>query len=303
MKKVLFISSIVIVVAFAGFLVYRSFPQKNGVITKKMQVTTSFYPLYYFASVIAGDKADVYNITPAGSEPHDYEPTFADMVQLEKSKLVILNGGNFEPWTGRVVKNKTGTDSMVLLVSDGLTSLLNTPQTQDPHVWLSPKGAVEQVKRIAHALKKIDPKNSAYYEERMYGLLAKLESLDVQFQTGLKNCARREIVTAHAAFGHLADAYHLEQVAIAGLSPSDEPSVQDIIRITDFAKKHRVKFIFFESLVNPKFAKTLAQEVGAETLVLNPLESLTKEEIEQGKNYFTEMQKNLSHLRIALSCP
>lgn len=126
--------------------------------------------------------------------------------------------------------------------------------------------------------------------------------LDKDYRSGLSKCNKKDIITSHAAFGYLAKEYGFNQLAIAGLSPDEEPTLQTLKNISDFAKKNNVQYIFFESLVSPKLSETIANEVGAKTLVLNPLEGLSIQDIAEGKNYFTEMRSNLNQLKIALQC-
>ncbi|MEK7195779.1 MAG: zinc ABC transporter substrate-binding protein, partial [Patescibacteria group bacterium] len=125
---------------------------------------------------------------------------------------------------------------------------------------------------------------------------------NADYSAGLKNCALKDIITSHAFFGYLAATYSLRQISIAGLSPDAEPSSKEIGVIVKFAKENKVKYIFFESLVNPKLSETIATEIEAKTLVLNPLEGLTRAETNAGKNYFTEMRDNLNNLKVALEC-
>ncbi|MBI1730431.1 zinc ABC transporter substrate-binding protein [Candidatus Acetothermia bacterium] len=273
--------------------------------SQKLQVTTSFYPLYFFAQQIAGSSAEVMNITPAGGEPHDYEPTAQDIVQIEKSKLLVLNGGGLEAWGTRILQNLDPDKTLVIRVGEGLTTqqvVKDGENIIDPHVWLSPPLAEKMVDAVTRGFSQADPRNAAQYETNADSLKKKLNDLDKAYQQGLSNCANKNIITSHAAFGYLATTYHLNQVAIAGLSPDAEPSPQQLADIAKFAKENDVKYIFFESLVSPKLAQTIATEVGARTLVLNPMEGQTKEELAAGKNYLTEMQMNLKSLEIALQC-
>jgi zinc transport system substrate-binding protein len=122
------------------------------------------------------------------------------------------------------------------------------------------------------------------------------------YERGLAQCARREIVVSHASFAYAARRYRLTQVPVMGLSPDSEPSPAQMAQIVRFARRHEVKFIFFETLVSPKLAETLAREVGARTLVLNPIEGLTREDQAAGKGYVELMEDNLADLRTALEC-
>jgi zinc transport system substrate-binding protein len=279
--------------------------QKPTVQSSKLQVTTSFYPLYFFSSQIGGEKANVVNITPAGAEPHDYEPTAQDIAQIENSKLLVLNGGGLEAWGTNIEKNIDPQKTTIVIAGQDLTNqkvLENGQNVTDPHVWLSPQLAKEMVDKITVSFIAVDPTNTEFYQANANTLKTKLDNLDSEYKQGLSSCSEKNIITSHAAFGYLATSYGLNQVSITGLSPDAEPSPAQLADIVKFAKANNVKYIFFESLISPKLANTIATEVGAKTLVLNPIEGLSNDEISQGNNYLTEMQNNLTNLRTALQC-
>lgn len=278
--------------------------QKNSTPDGKLRVVTSFYPLYYFSSVIAGDKAVIRNITPAGAEPHDYEPTSQDIVAIEDSQLLILNGVKLESWAAGI-KDRLSNGTQIITVGDALANRKIKDGgniTVDPHVWLDPTLAKQEVVSILEGFLRVDPSNQDYYKANAAMLLNQLDMLDANYSVGLEDCRTRDLVTSHAAFGYLANRYKLNQVAISGLSPDEEPSAKRLAEIAEYAKKNNVEYIFFESLTSPKLAQVIAEEVGAKTVVLNPLEGLSLEEINAGKNYQTVMRDNLANLRIALSC-
>lgn len=277
-------------------------PQSRG---QKITVVTSFYPLYYFSEHIGGDKADVYNLTPAGAEPHDYEPTAQDMALIESSNLLVLNGGGLEVWGDSIKKNLNPAQTILVVAGEGLVTSRIAEAGEnvvDPHIWLSPALAGDMVNKILNGFQASDPANISYYIANADALKEDLKNLNADYSVGLKNCALKDIITSHASFGYLASAYGLHQISIAGLSPDAEPSPKEIGVIAEFAKENGVKYIFFESLVSPKLSETIATEVGAGTLVLNPLEGLATDDIRAGKNYFTEMRNNLDNLKIALQC-
>lgn len=305
MKKtivtILFLSGI----AVMGVLLSKHAAQEN-VVTDKLQVTTSFYPLYFFAQQIGGDRANVVSITPAGAEPHDYEPSARDIAQIEKSKLLVLNGGNLEPWGDSIKENLDPAQTKIVVAGDGLANQQlaeNGENSVDPHVWLSPPLAEQMVDKITQGFAQIDLVNASYYQNNAIVLKQKLQALDQEYAQGLGRCKQIDIITSHAAFGYLATTYHLHQLPIAGLSPDAEPSQQQIEWLANFAKQNNIQYIFFESLVSPKLSQALAQEIGAQTLVLNPIEGLGQKDLAGGKNYFTEMRQNLTNLELALQCP
>lgn len=276
----------------------------SGDNANKIQVTTSFYPLYFFASEIGRDKVEVRNITPAGAEPHDYEPTTQDIARIEKSSMFILNGG-VEPWADEMKDNLKSTEVEIIIAGDGLLTQQMEEEgglQLDPHVWLAPQLVKKEVTRITQGYIKVNPENKTYFEANEKILAGKLDQLDNKYKQGLSNCLQKDIITSHAAFGYLAASYGLNQVPISGVSPDEDPSAQQLAEVAKFAKENNIQYIFFESLVSPKLSETIASEVEAKTLILDPLEGLSDDDIKQGKNYFTVMEDNLKNLQLALQC-
>ncbi len=303
-KKVLFVLGVVLF-AVLVIVALLSFNKKEENNSSKIKVVTSFYPLYFFTSQIVGDKAVVSNITPSGAEPHEYEPTARDMATIEGSNLLILNGGGLESWGKNIRSNINADKTKIVMAGEDLTTMALIKEEQkvvDPHIWLSPILAQQMIDSIESGLSQVDPNNTLYYESNAKNLKEKLSVLDEEFKQGLSTCGDKNIVTSHSAFAYLAREYNLNQVSIAGLSPEEEPSSKQMADIAKFAKDNNVKYIFFESLISPKLSETMAKEIGAQTLVLNPIEGLTEEEINSGKDYFTEMRNNLANLKIALQC-
>ncbi len=303
MKKILILILIFVLLSVGIFFGLKN--NNRAVDNAKLQITASFYPYYFFASTIGGDKIQVTNITPSGAEPHDYELNSGDLVQINSSKLLILNG-SVEPWAQKIQTDLKGKGTRVLIAGEGLfTQKVSDEEgnsVTDPHIWLDPLLAKKQVLSILNALTLIDPANKNYYQENSTKLLNDLDALDSKFRIGLTSCKQKNIITSHAAFGYLAKEFGLIQNPIAGLTPDSEPSLRELGNITNFVKKNNIKYIFFESLVSPKLAETIARETGATTLVLNPLEGLTPEEKSKGENYLTVMETNLHNLEIALGC-
>jgi zinc transport system substrate-binding protein len=302
-KNIILVILIILFIVISAFVLIKTHNSKTA--NYKLRVTASFYPYYFFASQIGGDKANVINITPAGGEPHDYEPTSQDIVNIESSQLLILNG-SVEPWATKIKVDLHGKNTMILETGSGLFSQTVVDEqginSTDPHIWLSLKLARVQINSILNEFIKIDPQNTIYYQANTKKLLSAIDNLDNEYRLGLSDCRLKDIITSHAAFGYLATDYGLKQVPIAGLSPDSEPSLKQMAEIANFAKANNVKYIFFESLISPKLSQTIASEIGAKTLVLNPIEGLTPDELSQGKTYLTVMNDNLQNLKVALDC-
>jgi zinc transport system substrate-binding protein len=249
-------------------------------------VVASFYPLAFAAKEIA-PSAPVENLTPPGAEPHDLELSPIDAATVREARLVLLLGHGFQPQLEDASGN--GDNVLHLLDTAGLDLLPNG----DPHVWLDPLRYAKIVERIGAAL---GAENAASR------LVARLHDLDAEYRKSLANCERREIVTSHEAFAYLAERYGLEQVPITGLSPEAEPQPADLAHVVQLVEERGVTTIYYETLVSPRIAETVARETGANVAVLDPIEGLTPAEIAKGEDYFTRMRANLRALEEGLGC-
>ncbi|MEW9673264.1 metal ABC transporter substrate-binding protein [Ammoniphilus sp. 3BR4] len=324
---------------------------------EKLEVYTSFYPLYDFAVKIGGERAHVENLVPPGAEPHDFEPTAKDVIKLNEGDIFIYNGSGFEAWADKVLQS-IDNSKMVIVNASEHTALLTREQTgaeedhhdhgtetepkeeghadeehghegehkegehasenssegehkedehgleeegiNDPHIWLDPVRAKDIATAIKDSLIQADPAGKETYEKNYSNLISQLDQLDKEFQSVVQTAQRKEIMVSHAAYGYLVNRYGLKQMAISGLTPSDEPTQKELQEIITFAKENNVKYILFETLVTGKVAEMVRKEIGAEALVFNPLEGLTEEEIAKGKDYFSVMRENLQSLKTAL---
>ena len=273
----------------------------------KIKIYTSVYPLYDFTKKIGGDKVDVTNLVPAGTEPHDWEISTSDIINLENADMLIYNGAGIENWTDKVISTLENKDIVYVKTSQGLDihkiddkdnkeSKEHNHGTYDPHTWLSIKNAKQEMGNIKNALVKYDPNNANYYEDNYEKYSKKFDELDEKYSDTLGKIKNKTIIVSHEAFGYLCEEYDINQQGIEGLAPDSEPDPARMSQIIKFAKKNNVKTIFFEELVSPKVAKTIAKEINAKTEVLNPLEGLSEEQINKGEDYFSIMEKNLQVL-------
>ncbi|WP_413299994.1 metal ABC transporter substrate-binding protein [Bacillus sp. 1P10SD] len=282
--------------------------------SKKLQIVTTFYPMYFFAQKVAGNSANVELLVPNGVEPHDWEPTAKDMARIQDADVFIYNSHYFETWTDKVLKSINDANLNVVEASKGI-ELMNALESEegeedhnhsehasskDPHVWLSPVLAQQEVNTIAEALEQADPKNKEQYKKNAEALNLELADLDRLYKETIDSAKKKEFVTQHAAFGYLAKQYGLTQIPIAGLSPDVEPTLGKLAELTELTKKKNIKIIYFEELTSSKVAQTLAKEIGAKTEVLNPLEGLSKEEQKEGLDYIDVMKKNLEALKLSI---
>jgi zinc transport system substrate-binding protein len=260
----------------------------GGPSSGRAAVVASLYPLAFAAETIGGPAVEVTNLTPPGAEPHDVELSVSDVEQVRSADVVLYLGSGFQPAVERAVE---GGDAEAIDLLAGPT--LEGEEGVDPHVWLDPLRYAQIAKQIGEAL---DRQAAAQEFER------KLRALHQDFERGLADCERREIVTSHDAFSYLADRYGLEQISISGISPEAEPTPRELEEIVEEVQAHGATTVFFETLVSPRIAETVAREAGVDSTTLDPLEGLTEEHIAAGADYFSVMRRNLEALREALGC-
>ena len=286
--------------------------QKETIITNpdnhtRLQVVTSFYPLYEFTKAVGGDKIDLTTLIPFGVEPHDWEPSPQKISQLQNADLIIYNGIGFDSWLkDRVDKSK------LVDVSDGVHLIelqqedkgsTNVKSSFDPHIWLDPIIAKNISKSISSYLIKLDPTNSDYYKQNTDRFVEQLDLLDDHIKKSLSDCKLNEFISFHEAFQYLANRYGLTQYSVQGLSPEGEILPQQISKIISLAKNLNISTIYSEDLRDPRLAEILASEIpNGNVLVLSPIEGIDKVEQENNISYIDKMKTNINNLAIGLGC-
>lgn len=262
----------------------------------KLQVMTSFYPMAEFAKAVGGDLVQVAVMVPDGVEPHDWEPSPRDLTRLGHAQVFVYNG-MVEPWAEQAL---TALSERNILAVQAGAGLYMRQGGVDPHVWISPRKAMVEVERITEAFCRADSAHADAYRRNSAAYVGRLQQLDAELQELGRTAPKKIFVTAHSAFGHLAEDYGLQQLAVAGLSPEAEPTPADLQRLIKIVRREQVRYVFFETLTEPKIAELLAKEAGAQTAVLDPIEGLDEAGREAGLDYLQLMEQNISNLRKAL---
>lgn len=289
-----------------------------------LDVAASFYPIQYLVEAIGGENVKVTSVTPSNVEPHDFELAPADVSALEKADIVAYASG-FQASLDEALRQVDGPTVLDLAGSVDLVHHEDADHdhdadhadeadhdhdaTQDadhdhdhadeadPHFWLDPNRMVQAANAIEAALEKADPDNASAYQSRLSDLVNTLTGIDEDYSSGLATCDRTTFVTSHAAFGYLADRYHLTQVSVSGIDPDSEPSPAELAAVKQVVESTGTTTIFTEELVSPETAQALAAETGATTAVLSPMESQP-----EAGDYAAGMSANLEALRTALAC-
>nr|WP_261133976.1 ZinT/AdcA family metal-binding protein [Bacillus sp. Marseille-Q3570] len=288
---------------------------------EKLKVYTTVYPLQYFAEQIAGDEASVESILPPGSDPHTYEPTTKKMRELADSDAFIYNGAGLESYAEKISESIQSEDVEILEALKGIDLEEHVHNhegeesseedehaghdhgDQDPHVWLDPVLSIQLAEQVRNLFVELKPEQEEVFNKNFEELKGKLEKLDQEFHTELESLPGNKIIVSHAAYGYWEKTYGIEQIAVSGLSPTNEPTQKEIKKIIDTAEKHGLKHVFFEQNVTPKVAELVRKKIDAEPLRIHNLSVLTEEDIKNDEDYFTLMQHNLDELTKALSEP
>lgn len=306
MKKVIVVGLAItaILVGLYAIQAAQNPPQTNSGQTSrssKIEVIASFYPLYEFSKNIGGDKADVSIFIPIGVEPHDWEPSTGNLLALKNSDIFVYNGGGMESFVKKFTNSEEYAHTLFVEASHGI-DFGTESNMSDPHVWLDPVLAKTEVATIKDAMKKIDTANAQYYENNANNYSAKLDDLDSKIKTGLANCKKDTIVTFHSAFSYFGKRYGIKIHSLSGIVPESEVTASDLKDIVNFVKENQIKVVFAEDLVDPKLAQVLADEAGAQVLILSPLEGITQKEQANGISYMDKMEENLQNLKVAMEC-
>jgi zinc transport system substrate-binding protein len=287
-----------------------SFEAQGALSRPRLKIMTTIFPLWEFARAVAGERGDVSLLLPPGSDVHTWQPRVSDMKKLGSVDFLLFIGADLEPWLADILRSLSRPGLRTLEVSRGLALLAGNEDhprpdghEMDPHIWLDFSLDQILVDRIQRALSEIEPENAAFFEKNAASYIEQLRRLDAQYQDTLSRCLHKTFIFGgHSAFSYLARRYHLEQIAVYGLSPDAAPTPRQIVAVIELAKKHRVKTIFFETSVSDKMARLIAAQVGADTSLLNPGHNLTEGQWRSGVTFLDLMAKNLESLKHGLVC-
>ena len=262
-------------------------------------IVVADYPLEYLATRIA-PWAQIVDLTLPGAEPHDLELTAGQMQSIATATIVVYQKG-FQAAVDQAIATTTPAVVVDVTKNVGMMPLTDAASSQlDPHIWLDPVRYQQMATDMATAIAKAEPGRAAAVTSAHDALAADLTGLDGRFTAGLATCERQAFITTHAAFGYLAQRYHLTQVAIDGIDPTSEPSAARLAEVQSLARQYGVTTIFYETLVPRTVADQVAHDLGLKTDVLDPIEGITPDS--PGTDYLSVMDANLTALRTANGC-
>lgn len=299
----------------------------------ELTIYTTVYPLQFFAEEIGKELVNVESIYPPGADEHSFEPSQKDMMKLADSDLFIYVGLGLEGFVNKAEQTLKD-ENVTLLAAGEHIQFDNQGEVHeeaheddhaeetghdheeeadheeedghnhgdiDPHVWIDPVYASKLAESIKDELVNQLPENKEQLEENYQVLVKQLDDLHNQFETAIDQAKHKEFIVSHAAYGYWEDRYGIEQISIAGLSSTAEPSQKELQTIISTAKKHDLKYIFFEQNISSKLAEMVQNEINATPLVLHNLSVLTDDDISNNRTYITIMEDNLKALEKALN--
>ncbi|MBK0347199.1 zinc ABC transporter substrate-binding protein [Aerococcaceae bacterium zg-ZJ1578] len=251
----------------------------------KLSIVTSFYPMYAMTKAVVGDLYDVYMVN-SGNGIHQFEPSANDIAAIYDADIFIYHSVALESWTKNLEKNK-GNAKVILVESardlemdkvSGLETVESVKGQEqaslyDPHTWLDPVKAGEEVQLIAAQLSEIDPDHASDFKVNADAFQKETTALVEKYKSVFDSMKKKTFVTQHTAFYYLANRFGLTQLGIAGISSDAEPGARKIGEVQEFVKQYDVKTIFVEPNVSDRIAQVIAKATGVSIVSLSPLES------------------------------
>jgi len=290
--------------------------KESGKEDHKLKVVATIFPVYDFARNIGGDKINITMLLPPGADAHHYELRPGDIIKVSKTDIFLFTNFDMEPWTYQIINAADRNTNMLATETGSGVVLITLNQEEDhnehdehisgfdPHIWLDMDNAQKMVDNIAAAFIKKDPRNSDYYLKNAHDYKAQLTAIDQRYRIELTRCKTKTILHAgHWAFAYLAKRYNLKYIAAYNVLANAEPSPQKIVTLVQQVKTEKVPYIYYESMINPRLAKMIAEETGAGLLKLNNGHDVGSTEMKKGVSFISIMENNLTNLKKGMRCP
>lgn len=301
----------------------------------RLDVITTLYPLAFFANEIGGEYINATSILPSGSDAHTYEPTSKTMIEIAEADLFIYNEQTSESYAENIEASLSGESVTFLEAAEGieLITYLHDHEDEhddeddhaedehededehsdddahddeeaggdvDGHVWLSPTSSIELSENIMTALIELAPEHEAAFREGFAALKVRLEALNQDFHDTIDGLDDKTILVTHAAYNYWARDFGIEQIAVSGLSPSNEPSQRQLIEILDLVENQNLNYILFEQNITSQVSEVITEEANLEVRQLHNISTLTSDDEANNEDYFSLMERNLAVLEEVL---
>lgn len=285
----------------------------------KLSVITTLFPYYDFVREIAGDKVNITMLISPGMDAHSFEPTPADMIEVQNADLFIYNGGEMESWVEQILEATDNNSNQISLRMMDYVKTVTEEEKEgmeaeeeeeefgeleyDEHIWTSPVNAQKLVNEICNALIEADPENAVYFQTNAQNFIDELKDLDTQFQEVVNNSQNKIMIVGDKfPLRYFVDQYGLDyRAAFSGCSTETEPSADTIAYLIDKTKEEQVSAIFKMELSNGKICETISEATGTKVLTFHSVHNVTKDDFENGVTYLELMKQNVEVLKEGLN--
>ncbi len=323
------------IIAFilAVLLLVSVFPFGTVLADEKISVVSTIFPPYDFARAVAGDKAEVKMLLKPGAEIHSFEPTPADILAIQNADVFLYIGGENDVWVDTILTSMDLSGKQIVRLMDAVTPVEEEtvegmqeeaeeehegeePEGEeqehehgeaeyDEHIWTSPKNAALMVKAVADALCFADAGNEKVYRENAAAYVKQIEEVDAQFQAVVQGAVYKIMVFGDRfPFRYFADAYGLEyRAAFPGCSTETEASAATIAYLIDTVQANKLPYIYTIELSNQNVAWSISEQTGAQILVLQSCQGISRDDFQAGATYLSLMLQNVESLRKGLVTP
>jgi zinc transport system substrate-binding protein len=282
-----------------------------------LRVAAALYPIEEIVARVGGDRVEVIGLTPPGGDSHDVELSAKTLDDLADADFVFYLGDDFQPSVEDAVAG-LGDDVITvdLLGSVDLLALEaaddehgmdeaddeHSDGEHDPHVWTDPANMIMMARKVQQTLVALDLEHAAMYQSNTDTYVAELVALGSDMDAALSDCAVDTVVTSHEAFAYLLSRVGLEWITIAGVNPDDQPSAKELAGIAEAARRVGATTIFVDATVSDRLGRTIAAEIGADVASLDPIETMSRADVEAGLTYETIQRRNIATLANGLGC-
>jgi ABC-type Zn uptake system ZnuABC Zn-binding protein ZnuA len=252
---------------------------------------------------VVGDRYRVGSLLPVGADPHSYQPAPQDVAKISRSKVLVINGAEYEHFLEGLIESADG-QRPIIEASLGLRLLTDTESEHgvDPHLWLDPNNVISYVENIREGLAEFDPQGAEIYDSNANAYIAQLQDLDawINGQIAPIDPQQRLLVTNHEALGYFADRYGFRVVGtvLEGTSSEASPSAEQMAALVEQIKLYEAPAIFLDASDNPQLAQQIAAETGVRVVTDLHIESLTEDA--PASTYIGMMRDNVTKIIEAL---
>ncbi len=293
----------------------------------ELQVVTTFLPITQFTRAVAGDRAEVNQLLPTNVGPHDYQAKPADAQKLTKADVLVQNGLEMEEFLEDMVQNAGNANLKVIDSSQGVQTIATASiegETDDhdhdqdheeeekaeaahghkhgqydPHIWLDPKRAIQQVENIRDGLIAADPEGKEVYTANAAAYIQQLRNLDAEAAKLLQPYTGQTFVAFHDFANYFADSYGLKATFLVDV-PEENPSPDDVKRVMDTVQEANLKTLLTEPQAGETGFASLAKDLNVQVSTFDPIATGGPEAI-QPDYYLSTMRQNVQNLVAAFT--